>query len=160
MIASLAIWGTQNKQLIKKELDGIEILHHGKFMSITGIGLVLVFISDIFMIAIQTIRLETSPLDVIQTYFGTIWLARMIITIILLGIWFGMDRRRTLSRKNQIPMLAASLALISTTSMIGHGAASGEIGALALDYIHNLVAAIWIGGISTLFSYCFPHSHN
>ena len=44
-------------------------------------------------------------------------------------------------------MLIASLALISTTSMIGHGAASGEIGALALDYIHNLVAAIWIGGI-------------
>jgi copper transport protein len=31
--------------------------------------------------------------------------------------------------------------------MIGHGAASGEIGALVLDYIHNLVAAIWIGGI-------------
>ncbi len=146
VIASLVIWGTQNKQSIKKELNGIEILHHGKFMSITGIGLVLVFISDILMITIQTVRLETSPLDVIQTYFGTIWLARMIITVILLGIWFGMDKRRTLSKKNQIPMLAASLALISTTSMIGHGAASGEIGALALDYIHNLVAAIWIGG--------------
>ena len=147
VIASLIIWGTQNKQLIRKELDGIEIFHHGKFMSITGIGLVLVFISDILMIAIQTIRLETSPLDAIQTYFGTIWLARMIITMILLGIWFGMDKRKTLSKKNQIPMLAASLALISTTSMIGHGAASGEIGALVLDYIHNLVAAIWIGGI-------------
>ena len=147
VIASLIIWGTQNKQLIKKELDGIEIFHHGKFMSMTGIGLMLVFISDILMIAIQTIRLETSPIDVIETYFGTIWLARMIITIILLGIWFGMDKRKTLSKKNQIPMLAASLALISTTSMIGHGAASGEIGALVLDYIHNLVAAIWIGGI-------------
>jgi len=31
--------------------------------------------------------------------------------------------------------------------MIGHGAASGEMAAFALDYIHNLVAAIWIGGI-------------
>jgi len=147
VIASLIIWGTQNKQLIKKELDGIEIFHHGKFMSMTGIGLMLVFISDILMIAIQTIRLETSPIDVIETYFGTVWLTRMIITIILLGIWFGMDKKKTLSKKNQIPMLVASLALISTTSMIGHGAASGEIGALALDYIHNLVAAIWIGGI-------------
>ncbi|MDH3834699.1 MAG: copper resistance protein CopC, partial [Nitrosopumilus sp.] len=147
VIASLIIWGTQNKQLIKEELEKIENFHHGKFMSITGIGLMLVFISDILMIVIQTIRLETSPIDVIQTYFGTIWLARMIITIILLGIWFGMDRRKMLSKKNQIPMLVMSLVLIATTSMIGHGAASGEMGALALDYIHNLVAAVWIGGI-------------
>ena len=147
VIASLIIWGTQNKQLIKEELEKIENVHHGKFMSVTGIGLILVFISDILMIAIQTIRLETSPVDVIQTYFGTIWLARMIITIILLGIWFGMDKRRSLSRKNQIPMLVVSLMLIATTSMIGHGAASEETAALVLDYVHNLVAAVWIGGI-------------
>lgn len=147
VIASLLIWGTQNKQLIKEELDKVKVFHHGKFMSITGVGLMLVFISDILMIVVQTIRLEASPLDIIQTYFGTIWLARMIITIVLLGIWFGMDRKKTLSKKNQIPMLIASLALISTSSLIGHGAASEQIGALALDYIHNLVAAVWIGGI-------------
>jgi len=147
VIASLIIWGTQNKQLIKEELDKVEIFHHAKFMSITGIGLMLVFISDVLMIIIQTIRLETSPLDVIQTYFGTIWLVRMIITIILLGIWFGMDRKKILSKKNHIPMLVASLILISTSSLIGHGAASEQLGALVLDYIHNLVAAVWIGGI-------------
>jgi len=147
VIASLIIWGTQNKQLIKEELDKIEIFHHAKFMSITGIGLMLVFISDVLMIIVQTIRLETSPLDVIQTYFGTVWLARMIITVILLGIWFGMDRKKRLSKKNQIPMLVASLILISTSSLIGHGAASEQLGALVLDYIHNLVAAVWIGGI-------------
>ena len=147
VIASLIIWGTQNKFAIREELDKIENFHHGKFMSITGIGLMLVFISDILMISIQTIRLETLPINVIQTDFGMVWLARMIITIILLGIWFWMDRKKTLSKKNQIPMLVVSLALIATTSMIGHGAASGEMGALALDYIHNLVAAVWIGGI-------------
>ncbi len=146
-IASLLIWGTQNKQLIKEELDKVEVFHHGKFMSVTGMGLMLVFVSDILMIVVQTIRLEASPLDVIQTYFGTIWLARMIITIILLGIWFGMDRRKNLSKKNQIPMLIVSLALISTSTLIGHGAASEQIGAIALDYIHNLVGAVWIGGI-------------
>ena len=147
VIASLIIWGTQNKLLIKEELDKVEIFHHGKFMSITGIGLMLVFISDVLMIIVQTIRLEASPLDVIETYFGTIWLARMIITIVLLGIWFEMDRKKTLSKKNQIPMLIVSLVLISTSSLIGHGAASEQMGALALDYIHNLVAAVWIGGI-------------
>ena len=147
VIASLIIWGTQNKIMIKDELEKIQSVYHGKFMSVTGIGLVLVFISDILMIVIQTIRLETSPIDAIQTYFGTIWLARMIITIILLGIWFGLDKAKVLTRKNQIPMLAVSLVLIATTSLIGHGAASGETPALVLDYAHNLVAAVWIGGI-------------
>ncbi|QLH05356.1 copper resistance protein CopD [Nitrosopumilus oxyclinae] len=147
VIASLMIWGTQNKHSIKEELEKIESIHHGKFMSLTGIGLGLVFVSDILMIAVQTIRLETSPLNAIQTDFGNIWLIRMAITVILLGIWFGLDRKKTLSKKNQIPMLVMSLALIATTSLIGHGAASGEIPAVVLDYIHNLVAAVWIGGI-------------
>ncbi|WP_428325960.1 virginiamycin B lyase family protein [Nitrosopumilus sp.] len=147
VVASLIIWGTQNKQSIREELEKIQSIHHGKFMSVTGIGLVLVFISDILMIAVQTIRLEASPIDAIQTDFGNIWLIRMIVTILLLGIWFGMDRKKVLSKSSQIAMLAVSLVLISTTSMIGHGAASGQIVPLVLDYIHNLVAAVWIGGI-------------
>ncbi|WP_316506951.1 CopD family protein [Nitrosopumilus sp.] len=147
VIASLIIWGTQSKRLIREELSKIEIFHHGKFMSITGIGLVLVFISNILMIAVQSIRLEVSPIDAIQTNFGNIWLIRMIITIVLLGIWFGLERKKKLSQKNQIPMLIAALLLIGTSTLIGHGAASGESPAIVLDYIHNLVAAIWIGGI-------------
>jgi copper transport protein len=147
VIASLFIWGTQNKHSIKEELEKIENIHHGKFMSLTGIGLGLVFVSNILMIAVQSIRLEVSPLDAIQTDFGMTWILRMIITVILLGIWFGLDRSKTLSKKNQIPMLIAMLALISTSSLIGHGAASGETPALVLDYIHNLVSGIWIGGM-------------
>ena len=146
-IASLMIWGTQGKKLIKEEIDKIENLHHGKFMSITGIGLMLVFISDILMIVIQTIRLETTFFEVVQTYFGTVWLVRVIITIILFGIWFAMNRKKILSKKIQIPMLVTSLVLIATTSMIGHGAASDQMPAIILDYVHNLVAAVWIGGI-------------
>jgi len=147
VISSLIIWGTQNKLSIKEELEKIENIHHGKFMSLTGIGLGLVFVSDILMIAVQTIRLETSPLNAIQTDFGNIWLIRIIITVILLVIWFGLDRKKILTKKNQIPLLVMSLALIATTSLIGHGAASGETAALVLDYIHSLVAAVWIGGI-------------
>jgi len=147
VIASLFIWGTQNKQSIKEELEEIENIHHGKFMSLTGIGLGLVFVSNILMIAVQTIRLETSPLNAIQTDFGNVWLIRMAITIILLGIWFGLDRKKILSKKNQIPLLVTMLALIATSSLIGHGAASGETPALVLDYIHNLVSAVWIGGM-------------
>jgi copper transport protein len=147
VIASMLIWGTQNKNLIRKDIEKINSFHHGKFMTLTGIGLMTVFASNIAMLAVQTFRLETSAFDAIQTTFGTSWLIRMIITIILLGIWFWMDRKKQITKKNQIPMLLLSLALIGTTTIIGHGTASGQIAAIALDYVHNLVAAIWIGGI-------------
>jgi copper transport protein len=88
VIASILIWGTQSKQLIRKELDKVEYFHHGKFMTIIGIGLVLLFVSNILMLAVQTVRLETSVFEVIKTDFGNMWLIRMIITIILLGLWF------------------------------------------------------------------------
>ena len=147
VIASMLIWGTQNKNLIRKEIEKIESAHHDKFMSMTGIGLMIVFGSNIAMLAVQTLRLQTSAFDAIQTTFGTSWLIRMIITIILLGIWFWMDRKKQITKKNHIPMLVLSLALIGTSTMIGHGSASGQFSAVVLDYVHNLVAAIWIGGI-------------
>lgn len=147
VIASLLIWGTQSKNLIRKEIEKIESAHHDKFMTFTGVGLMLVFASNIAMLAVQALRLETSAFDAIQTTFGTTWLIRMIITIVLLGVWFWMDKKKQISKASHIPMLVLSLALIGTSTMIGHGAASGQIAAVVLDYIHNLVAAIWIGGI-------------
>lgn len=152
VFASLVIWGTQNKQLIRDAKNGMlekmQQFYREKFMAITGVGIVLVFASDMLIIAVQSIMLETTPVDVIGTYFGVVWLARMILTVLLISIWFIMNRRSTaLGAKEQIPMLAASLALIATTSMVGHGAATEQSGALILDYIHNLVAAVWIGGI-------------
>lgn len=147
VIASMLIWGTQNKNLIRKEIEKIDSIHHDKFMTITGIGLMVVFASNIAMLAVQTLRLETSAFDAIQTTFGTSWLIRMIITIILLAIWFWMDKKKQMTKKSHIPMLILSLALIGTSTMIGHGSASGQTAAVVLDYVHNLVAAIWIGGI-------------
>ncbi len=147
VIASLLIWGTQNKELIRKEFEKIDTVHHGRFMTITGIGLMLVFASNIIMLAVQTLRLETSAIEAIQTTFGTSWLIRMIITVMLLGIWFWMDRKKQITKYNYIPMLVLSLVLIGTSTMIGHGAASGQMAAVVLDYVHNLVAAVWIGGI-------------
>jgi len=147
VIASLLIWGTQNKHLIRKEFAKIQLLHHDKFMHLTGIGLILVFVSNVLLLTAQSIRLETSALDVLQTNFGNMWLIRMIVTVILFGIWFWMYKKKKMSRNNQIPMLTLSLLLIGTSSIIGHGEASGQIPALVLDYVHNLVAGVWIGGI-------------
>jgi len=99
------------------------------------------------MLGVQTWRLETSPLDVIQTTFGHTWLTRMILTIILIGIWFWIERKNQVSIKTQLPMLVFALALIATTTMMGHGASTELVPPIILDYVHNLLSSIWIGGV-------------
>ena len=146
-MASLIIWGTQNKQLIKTDLEKLKSVYHARFMSITGVGLGLVTVSNILILAVQTWRLESSVLDTLETTFGATWMFRMVTTAILLGVWFWMERGKHITRLNQIPMLVLSLILIGTTTMMGHGAASGQFSATLIDYVHNLVAALWIGGI-------------
>ena len=56
-------------------------------------------------------------------------------------------RGRSRPKTMNAAMLAAALALMLTSSMSGHGAATETVEAVTLDYIHNIVAGIWIGGI-------------
>lgn len=148
VISSLLIWRTvPRKNSIKENLVEIQKFYHTKFSSITGIGLFLVFASNILMLAIQTIRLETAASNVLQTSFGTVWIIRMVLTVILLAVWFLMENKPPLSLKKQGVILGLSLALIGTTTAIGHGAANEDFSAVVIDYIHNLIASIWIGGI-------------
>src|SRR3990172_1864383 len=147
VISSVLIWSTRRKDLIADKLVQLQEKFHSKFLSITGIGLVAIFVSNILMLIMQTLRLEISAFEVVQTTFGTTWMIRMGITISLLIIWFWMERKPSISKKNQIPLLILSLALIATSTMIGHGTASEQPSAVILDYIHNLIAAVWIGGI-------------
>jgi len=147
VISAIAIWGAQRKQLGKDDFNLVNRVYRLKFAKLTGISLVAVLGSNFIMLAVQTFRLETSPLDVIQTAFGATWLIRMIITIILLGIWFWMERKPHLTNKKHVPMLIVSLALIFTTTMFGHGTASELVAPMILDYVHNLLASVWIGGV-------------
>ena len=44
-------------------------------------------------------------------------------------------------------MLVFALALIATTTMMGHGASTEMAPPIILDYVHNLLSSIWIGGV-------------
>lgn len=146
VISSLLIWrGAQNKTWIKENAE-FQRLFHSKFSAITGIALFAVFASNILMLAIQTIRLQVSASDVIETSFGTIWIIRMGLTVVLLAVWFLFENK-TATTKKQLLILGLSLVLISTTTAIGHGAASEQPLAIIIDYIHNLIASVWIGGV-------------
>ena len=146
IIASIVIWSTGQTRF-KEQIALIESSFKAKFSKVIGFGIIAVFASNFIMLGVQTWRLETSPLDVIQTTFGHTWLTRMILTIILIGIWFWIERKNQVSIKTQLPMLVFALALIATTTMMGHGASTEMVPPIILDYVHNLLSSIWIGGV-------------
>ena len=146
VIVSITIWSSQQTRF--RELFGdINEQFKKRFSKIIGYGVIATFASNFIMLGVQTWRLEVSPIDVIGTTFGTTWLIRMIITIIIIGIWFWMEKKREISIKGQIPLLVTSQILIATTTMMGHGASTELEAAWILDYAHNLLSSIWIGGV-------------
>ncbi len=146
VIASIAIWSTRQSRF-KDQIALIENSFKAKFSKVIGFGIIAVFASNFIILGVQTWRLETSPFDIIETTFGSTWLTRMIITIILIVIWFWLERKSKISIKTQLPMLVFALALIATTTMMGHGASTEMMPPIILDYVHNLLSSIWIGGI-------------
>ena len=146
VIVSITIWSSQQTRF--RELFGdMHKQFKVRFSKIIGYGVIATFASNFIMLGVQTWRLEASPIEVIGTTFGTTWLMRMIITIIIIGIWFWMEKKREISIKEQIPLLIASLILIATTTMMGHGASTELEAPWILDYAHNLLSSIWIGGV-------------
>ena len=146
VIASIAIWSTRQSRF-KDQIALIENSFKARFSKVIGFGIIAVFASNFIMLGVQTWRLETSPFDIIETTFGSTWLTRMIITIILIVIWFWLERKSKISIKTQLPMLVFALALIATTTMMGHGASTEMMPPIILDYVHNLLSSIWIGGV-------------
>ena len=123
VIVSITIWSSQQTRF-REVFGDIHEQFKVKFSKIIGYGVIATFASNFIMLGVQTWRLEVSPLEVIGTTFGTTWLIRMIITIIIIGIWFWMEKKKEITIKGQIPLLVASLILIATTTMMGHGAST------------------------------------
>jgi len=151
-VAAIAVWeagrGKRRGGDEPSTSSAMDREHNKRFMQLTGAGLLLVLASDMMVIALQMSRLESGLVETVQTQFGMIWLARMIITMALFGTWFAANRAgRSRPKTMHAAMLAAALALMLTSSMSGHGAATETAEAVTLDYIHNIVAGIWIGGI-------------
>ena len=148
VLSSLLIWRTlRTKKSMRENFELLQKIHSYLFLKITGIGLLLVLASNIIMLAVQTITLQATAFEVIQTGFGTTWLIRMILTIILLAIWFWVEKKSIIGKIQQLLILGFSLALILTTTLLGHGTASMHEPAIILDYTHNLLASVWIGGV-------------
>jgi copper transport protein len=120
---------------------------------IIGTGLVLA--SGVAMIVVQAISINAGIPEAIATKFGNVWLTRMLQSSILMGIAVAVYRK--LAKNNEIAsraeiyaILILGLAVLVTSSLIAHAAATSQAGPVVLDFFHNAAASIWIGGLIML----------
>lgn len=120
---------------------------------IIGIGLVIA--SGVAMIMVQAISLGAGIPEAISTKFGNVWMTRMLQSSILMVITVAVYSK--VSRNNVSPtkaemfaILILGLAVLVTSSLIAHAAATEQAGPIVLDFFHNAAASIWIGGVILL----------
>jgi copper transport protein len=120
---------------------------------IIGTGLVLA--SGVAMIVVQAISINAGIPEAIATKFGNVWLTRMLQSSILMGISVAVYRKiaknKAIASRGEIyAILILGLAVLVTSSLIAHAAATSQVGPIVLDFFHNAAASIWIGGLILL----------
>jgi copper transport protein len=119
------------------------------------IGVILVLASGVAMIVVQANSIGGSIQDAIATKFGNVWLSRMLQSAILAAIAFSVYRKVAkrnvnLQRSETLAILILGFAILVTSSLIAHAAATSQISAIVLDFFMDAAAAIWIGGLMLL----------
>lgn len=113
---------------------------------------IILISSNFAILYFQAISINASVINVLGTKFGTVLVERSVISFILFGISLYEFRQ---FRKNEVHMfsklesfgiLIIGIVLLATTSLIGHGASSQQAVPIIMDFVHNVVASIWIGG--------------
>jgi copper transport protein len=115
----------------------------------------LVLASGVAMIVVQAISINAGINEAIATKFGNVWLIRMLQSSVLMGIILAIYRRLdknngVASRAEMYAILILGLAVLVTSSLIAHAAATSQVVPILLDFFHNAAASIWIGGLILL----------
>jgi copper transport protein len=113
----------------------------------------IILVSSNFAIMLfQAIAIHGSIIDVFGTRFGTVLIERSVISFIILGLslfelrQFRKNKSYSMSAMENAGFLIIGMILLVTTSLIGHGASHKQLVPIIIDFVHNLVASIWIGG--------------
>ncbi|MGH9978890.1 MAG: copper resistance protein CopC, partial [Nitrososphaeraceae archaeon] len=138
------------------------------------IGAVIVVLADFAMIFALAYSLNVGMFDAMTTKFGNIWFVRTGISFLLLAlivfVYLKVSKRAAQSTKSSpakgtgvnpltggglllkrelVAIMIVGISTLLTTSLMGHGAAitTGAQIPISIDFVHNLAAAVWIGGV-------------
>jgi putative copper export protein/streptogramin lyase/methionine-rich copper-binding protein CopC len=138
------------------------------------IGAAIVVIADFGMIYALAYSLNVGMIDAMTTKFGDVWFARTAVSFLMLAliffIYLKVNKRVRLSKESAplgrtsanplgnsgiffkrelVAILVVGILTLLTTSLMGHGAAiaTGSQIPITIDFIHNVAASTWIGGL-------------
>ena len=132
-----------------------------RLVSLFLLGSIILVVSDFAIVLFQAFAISATFLDVLTTRFGMVLVARIFLSLTLLGVSLFEFRRfrkskTVLSKGEMTGIISLGITLLLTTSLIGHGAANNQFSSIAIDFVHNLTASIWIGGVIYLAFVLIP----
>jgi copper transport protein len=150
---TLWLWGPVSK--ISSLAESISQIRKkvSKSLAVYYVVASIILVSSNFAILFfQAIAINGSIIDVLETRFGTVLIERSVISFILLGLslyelrQFRKKKSYSFSTMETAGFLIMGMILLVTTSLIGHGASNKQLVPIIIDFVHNLVASLWIGG--------------
>lgn len=151
--ASMWIWKPVGKvPWLSSALVQQRITIDKRMMLLAIIGTTLILASGIAMIFSQSIAIDSGITEAIATKFGNVWIVRMlqasVLMLITLAIYRKVAKKKIpTSRRELLALLITGLAVILTSSLIAHAAATEQLAAIIIDFFHHTAASIWIGGL-------------
>jgi copper transport protein len=161
--ATLWLWGPINKiPRLRDALSETRIKIENSMIRLSVIGSIVILVAGFAMIVVQAYSINAGILDAISTKFGNMWILRMIASSALFALSTSIylktkKSHAILSRGYLTALLGVSFTVLLSTSLISHGAATGKIIPVLLDFFHNVFASLWIGGIIYIAFVVMPH---
>ncbi|HTP11825.1 MAG TPA: CopD family protein [Anaerolineae bacterium] len=120
------------------------------------IGSVLFLIVTSTLLIVQAAVVNTGSLiqtliQMMQTLSGQVWLARVILTVVLIAIAVRLPSIQFSTRGWWLALIIGS-AILLTFSLTAHGAAldQGAVAAMIIDWLHIAAMVAWLGGLVPL----------
>jgi copper transport protein len=152
--ATLWLWKPMSKiSWLKSDFAQTKNRIDRSLIKLIVIGSVMLALSDFGMIYVQAYSINAGIADAIATKFGNIWIVRtlasLVILVIAIIIYLKLKKTNSSipSKSDILSILAVGLAILVTTTLIGHSSAVGNVVPIIIDFVHNLAASIWIGSV-------------
>jgi len=151
--SSLWLWGPVSRiPGLRDSFQSTRIKVDKSMTKIILIGSIIILGGDFAMISAAAYSINAGLLEAINTSFGNTWLIRLAFSSALFGValilYFKQKKSNIILTKGQVvTLLGIGIALLTTTTLISHGEASGKILPPMFDFVHNVVASLWIGSV-------------
>ncbi len=144
----------------------VEARYQRLYVRLVGGALIGLFLIQFIDVLLRVQMMSGRPFPVVMgllpsaipgTHIGKVWLAKMAVLVVLVGVWTATSRRHAPTASWSRPVLLGGAALFSLmVALAGHAADQGNVSPdVAADWLHVMSICAWVGGLVS-FSVLVP----